>query len=74
MVTTTVEGRERYGVAVRYPRELRSDPERIARIISERRGIPVSVVAGRPDLAAAVAGAPRVANIVTYDWFDEPAQ
>jgi len=31
MVTTTVEGRERFGVAVRYPRELRSDPERIAR-------------------------------------------
>ncbi|MBI4988654.1 MAG: efflux RND transporter permease subunit [Rhodocyclales bacterium] len=31
MVTTTVEGRERYGVAVRYPRELRADPERIAR-------------------------------------------
>ncbi len=31
MVTTTVEGRERYGVGVRYPRELRSDPERIAR-------------------------------------------
>ncbi|MDR1368316.1 MAG: efflux RND transporter permease subunit [Candidatus Accumulibacter sp.] len=30
-VTTTVEGRERYGVAVRYPRELRSDPQRIAR-------------------------------------------
>lgn len=24
MVTTTVEGRERYGVTVRYPRELRS--------------------------------------------------
>jgi Cu(I)/Ag(I) efflux system membrane protein CusA/SilA len=31
MVTTTVEGRERFGVTVRYPRELRSDPERIAR-------------------------------------------
>ena len=30
MVTTTVEGRERYGVTVRYPRELRSDPEQIA--------------------------------------------
>jgi Cu(I)/Ag(I) efflux system membrane protein CusA/SilA len=30
-VTTTVEGRERYGVAVRYPRELRSDPQQIAR-------------------------------------------
>ena len=31
MVTTTVEGRERYGVAVRYARELRSDPQQIAR-------------------------------------------
>jgi copper/silver efflux system protein len=30
MVTTTVEGRERYGVIVRYPRELRSDPRMIA--------------------------------------------
>ncbi|SFM55974.1 Cu(I)/Ag(I) efflux system membrane protein CusA/SilA [Nitrosomonas nitrosa] len=29
-VTTTVEGRERYGVTVRYPRELRSDPQAIA--------------------------------------------
>jgi len=30
LVTTTVEGRERYGVTVRYPRELRSDPQQIA--------------------------------------------
>ncbi|ABS69812.1 heavy metal efflux pump, CzcA family [Xanthobacter versatilis] len=30
-VTTTVEGRERYGVAVRYPRDFRSDPQAIAR-------------------------------------------
>ncbi|HKZ95462.1 MAG TPA: CusA/CzcA family heavy metal efflux RND transporter [Hyphomicrobiaceae bacterium] len=30
-VTTTVEGRERYAVNVRYPRELRSDPQTIAR-------------------------------------------
>jgi Cu(I)/Ag(I) efflux system membrane protein CusA/SilA len=30
MVTTTVEGRERFGVIVRYPRELRSDPQAIA--------------------------------------------
>ncbi|MCJ2057278.1 CusA/CzcA family heavy metal efflux RND transporter [Methylobacterium sp. J-048] len=29
-VTTTVEGRERYGVTVRYPRALRSDPQAIA--------------------------------------------
>jgi Cu(I)/Ag(I) efflux system membrane protein CusA/SilA len=31
MVTTTVEGRERFGVTVRYPRELRADPQAIAR-------------------------------------------
>ncbi|HET9702134.1 MAG TPA: efflux RND transporter permease subunit [Burkholderiales bacterium] len=31
MVTTTVEGRERFSVAVRYPRELRTNPETIAR-------------------------------------------
>jgi Cu(I)/Ag(I) efflux system membrane protein CusA/SilA len=30
-VTTTVEGRERFNVTVRYPRELRSDPQQIAR-------------------------------------------
>ncbi|RFO96727.1 CusA/CzcA family heavy metal efflux RND transporter [Rhodoferax lacus] len=30
MVTTTVEGRERYGVTVRYPRELRASPQQIA--------------------------------------------
>jgi len=29
-VTTTVEGRERYGVIVRYPRELRDSPDAIA--------------------------------------------
>jgi len=33
MVTTTVEGRERFGVNVRYPRDLRSDPEQIARSV-----------------------------------------
>ena len=30
-VTTTVEGRERYAVSVRYPRDVRSDPEAISR-------------------------------------------
>ncbi len=30
LVTTTVEGRERFGVIVRYPRELRDTPEQIA--------------------------------------------
>ncbi|QOW18439.1 efflux RND transporter permease subunit [Lysobacter ciconiae] len=31
LVTTTIEGRERFGVIVRYPRELRDDPQTIAR-------------------------------------------
>ncbi|AOH36983.1 efflux RND transporter permease subunit [Luteimonas sp. JM171] len=31
LVTTTIEGRERFGVVVRYPRELRDDPQTIAR-------------------------------------------
>ena len=30
MVTTTVEGRERFGVTVRYPRELRSSPQQMS--------------------------------------------
>ena len=30
-LTTTVEGRERYTVAIRYPRDLRSDPQAIAK-------------------------------------------
>jgi Cu(I)/Ag(I) efflux system membrane protein CusA/SilA len=30
-VTTTVEGRERYAVTIRYPRDVRSDPQAIAR-------------------------------------------
>ncbi|MCI4677363.1 CusA/CzcA family heavy metal efflux RND transporter [Rhodoblastus acidophilus] len=30
-VTTTVEGRERYGVNIRYPRDFRSSPQEIAR-------------------------------------------
>jgi copper/silver efflux system protein len=30
-ITTTVEGRERYTVAIRYPRDLRSDPRTIAK-------------------------------------------
>ena len=33
LMTTTVEGRERYGVRLRYPRELRDDPESIRRIL-----------------------------------------
>lgn len=37
-MTTTVEGRERYSVRIRYPRELRDDPEVIKRILLPARG------------------------------------
>ncbi|MBI3809377.1 MAG: efflux RND transporter permease subunit, partial [Nitrospirae bacterium] len=42
-VTTTVEGRERYPVSVRYKRELRDDPERLKRVL-----VPTSVGAQIP--------------------------
>ncbi len=44
LLTTTVEGRERYAVRLRYPRELRDDPESIRRILvpaGEGRQIPL---------------------------------
>lgn len=47
-VTTTVEGPERYGVNVRYPRELRQDPDRLGDVfVSTPLGtqIPLSDVA-----------------------------
>jgi Cu(I)/Ag(I) efflux system membrane protein CusA/SilA len=41
-ITQTVEGRERYGVRVRYPQELRDTPERLAQVLvpmsHDRRG------------------------------------
>lgn len=40
-VTQTVEGRERYGVRVRYPQELRDTPERLASVL-----VPISPGAG----------------------------
>ncbi len=42
-VTTTIEGRERYPVNIRYPRELRSDLERLKRVL-----VPVGMEAPRP--------------------------
>ena len=66
-VTTTVEGRERYTVNVRYPRDLRSDPQAIARdvLISMPGGgtVPLGEVAkvqlgARPDHRSA----PRTAS------------
>ncbi len=47
-LTTTIEGRERYGVAVRYARERRDDPEAIARVL-------VPTAAGPPVLLGQIA-------------------
>ncbi|MFM9863040.1 MAG: efflux RND transporter permease subunit [Micropepsaceae bacterium] len=48
-VTTTVEGRERYGVTIRYPRDMRSDPQTIARQVivpmASGGGVPLGQVA-----------------------------
>src|SRR6185369_10220460 len=47
-VTTTIEGRERYPVNVRYPRELRDQPDRLARVlVATRTGaqVPLAQVA-----------------------------
>ncbi len=37
-VTETIEGRERYSVNVRYPRELRDDPEKLKRVLVPAMG------------------------------------
>jgi Cu(I)/Ag(I) efflux system membrane protein CusA/SilA len=57
-ITQTVEGRERYGVRVRYPQELRDSPERLASVlvpISHTRGAD-AVPSGGGTMAAAAAG------------------
>ncbi|HEU5175304.1 MAG TPA: CusA/CzcA family heavy metal efflux RND transporter, partial [Gemmatimonadaceae bacterium] len=50
-ITNTVEGRERYGVRVRYPQELRDTPERLASVL-----VPVSHDARGAEQPAAAAG------------------
>ncbi len=48
VLTQTVEGRERYGIRVRYPRELRGNPEDLKQIyipIAKGSSIPLSEVA-----------------------------
>jgi len=48
-VTQTVEGRERYGVRVRYPQELRDSPERIAQVlVPVRTGAAGASASGTP--------------------------
>jgi multidrug efflux pump subunit AcrB len=48
-ITQTVEGRERYGVRIRYPQELRDSPERLANVlIPVNRAIGMSTSTSAP--------------------------
>jgi len=65
MVTTTVEGRERFGVTVRYPRELRDDPEKIARQVlvpamGAMGGAPPMIPLGQVARVGIAKGAPAI--------------
>jgi Cu(I)/Ag(I) efflux system membrane protein CusA/SilA len=60
MVTTTVEGRERFGVGVRYPRELRSDPQQIAHSVLVPTMDGAMVPLGQVARVAVTKGAPAI--------------
>jgi len=51
IVTQTVEGRERYGVRLRYPQELRNTPERLASVL-----VPISHTLQNPASSGGPAG------------------
>ena len=74
MVTTTVEGRERFSVNVRYPRGLRNDPQAIASQVlvngSDGTAIPLGQIAS----ISIAQGAPSIrtenAQLVDYIYVD----
>ena len=56
-ITQTVEGRERYGVRVRYPQELRDTPERLASVLVPiSHGISGSGAQGRGPMGGGMSG------------------
>ena len=55
-ITQTVEGRERYGVRVRYPQELRDTPERLASVLVPMQH-QAAASESRPSAASAMIGA-----------------
>ncbi|HSA69433.1 MAG TPA: efflux RND transporter permease subunit [Burkholderiales bacterium] len=68
MVTTTVEGLERYGVVVRYPRDFRSDLNAIATQVLVpvmNGGGAVAMGARAPVMNAAASGGPAAAQLKT---------
>lgn len=73
-ITTTVEGRERYTVAIRYPRELRSDPQAIAKdvVVSLPNGgtVPLGEVADIALTKGATSIRTENAKLATYVFVD----
>ena len=64
-ITQTVEGRERYGVRIRYPHELRDKPERLLDVlIPAAHGTPRAASDGGMGMAGAAPAAPTAAGTV----------
>ena len=74
MVTETVEGRERYGVIVRYPRDFRDDPSVVAREILVNAPDGTSVPLGQVASVRIAQGPPSIrtenAQLVDYIYVD----
>lgn len=72
-ITTTVEGRERYPVRVRYPRELRSDPDAIGKVLLPSRSgaqIPLSQLASLHYVAGPMEIKSEDTFLISYVLFD----
>ena len=74
VITTTVEGRERYGVIVRYPRDLRDDPQVIAEQILVPTPGGAMVPLGQVARVALTGGPPSIrtenAQLAAYVYVD----
>jgi Cu(I)/Ag(I) efflux system membrane protein CusA/SilA len=74
MVTETVEGRERYGVIARYPRDFRNNPESIAREVLVNSPNGTAVPLGQVAAVRIAQGPPSIrtenAQLVDYVYVD----
>jgi len=74
MVTETVEGRERYGVIVRYPRDFRDDPTAIAREVLVNAPDGTAIPLGQVATVRINQGPPSIrtenAQLVDYVYVD----
>ena len=73
-LTMTVEGRERYGVSLRYPRDLRDHPETIAREVRVATPSGAQIPLGQVAQLSIVPGAPGIRTenglLVAYVFVD----